>query len=269
MKISRLCLVGSLSTILVACSGANDEAAQTGNNPTRLAPEKELASLKDADCEKWDVLSGTFACASNNILSGPIASASYQSKSDDVGPKASAPATTAGFGQQQLPDNATVAKLSEPNAPTAALVKGTAQAPTEATTSTIGDRSRPPKRTVAPIAAVTSGSVDQQRTPKNENRVAPDRRLVVLASYLNRAYAAETAAKYETIGATIEDADVRGKHYFRVVTGPHSIADATALLRSLKNDGMTGAWSFTVAPRALRRAEPAKDDDIEVIVKSG
>jgi hypothetical protein len=87
-----------------------------------------------------------------------------------------------------------------------------------------------------------------------ETRPAATARLsyLVLASFREARPAEQLAAAHGAIGASVKEAEVDGKHWYRVVAGPARMGELAALQASLTGVGLERPWILNAPVEAPR-----------------
>jgi hypothetical protein len=117
------------------------------------------------------------------------------------------------------------------------------QATTEAPATTIAPADRRPVQ----FAALAVPLPSMEAKPKFG-------RFVVLASYLKEAHARDAMKRGQAFAPRMARVRVRGKLYYRVVSGPYARSSVAAMRRALIGEGFPDAWTAKLCETTLSLA---------------
>ncbi len=240
----------------------------------RSVGDHAISAMLDKDCAVFRLVKGEAVCREPKEDEVPVSVAIARALKED----ASAPRVVADADDPESGENTEGAERTIASAATldpmmvprsmsddVPAVAGIA-AVENATAPRTAAFSKPPPRqvaaavTVRPLSAPETAAPGRQRTGW-EATVAlaerPDRvpgiRVLVLGSYLTRLRARRAARQWPSIATTVVSARIRGKTYYRVVTGPVGLAGIADERARLKSHGVPEFWTAKICPAGTSR----------------
>lgn len=107
----------------------------------------------------------------------------------------------------------------------------------------------PPQLTGWEAAVAVAKQTDRMRSDRGGDRV------MVLGSFLTKPRALRAARQWPAISTTVVSAEVRGKTFYRVVTGPFELAGIGEQRDRLKSHGVSAIWTAKICPAGLSRPQ--------------
>jgi hypothetical protein len=107
----------------------------------------------------------------------------------------------------------------------------------------------PPQLTGWEAAVAVAKHTDRMRSDRGGDRV------MVLGSFLTKPRALRAARQWPAISTTVVSAEVRGRTYYRVVTGPFELAGIGEQRDRLKSHGVSAFWTAKICPAGLSRPQ--------------
>jgi hypothetical protein len=107
----------------------------------------------------------------------------------------------------------------------------------------------PPQLTGWEAAVAVAKHTDRMRSDRGGDRV------MVLGSFLTKPRALRAARQWPAFSTTVVSAEVRGRTYYRVVTGPFKLAGIGEQRDRLKSHGVSAFWTAKICPAGLSRPQ--------------